>query len=105
MSSDIMEQVKESPGQEISRRRRELALSQDELARMTGITKGQISNIERDLNKPNASTARLLAKHLDVSDDELRGFYERVVADKGGKRSGVVDARSTLKPVKQRQKR
>ena len=53
-------------------RRRELDMSQSELATFCGLTKTNISNYERGYNQPSIEVAMTIAKALKCSVDELR---------------------------------
>ena len=51
--------------------RAELGLSQDQLARLVGVTRQTISSIENQQYVPSALLAFLLARHLGKRVDEL----------------------------------
>ena len=58
-------------GDKVKRARMRLAIRQDELARMAGITPTTLSRIERNESEPHVSTIRRLAKALDVTPADL----------------------------------
>ena len=61
----------EVDGKRLRKRRRELALSQEDVVRMTGVAQGTISDLEQDKRGARASTLRKLAKALEVEPREL----------------------------------
>lgn len=60
-------------GEKIRRLRIANDLTQEELARRTDLTKGYISQLERDLTSPSLAT---LCEILDVLGETLSGFFE-----------------------------
>lgn len=58
-------------GKRIKQARLALGLSQEELARLVGVTKGAIGNYEVDLSSPNEKTLIALMKHLKVDANFL----------------------------------
>ncbi len=60
-------------GDNVKRERLKLAVRQDELARMAGITPTTLSRIERNESEPHVSTIRKLAKVLEVTPAVLLG--------------------------------
>lgn len=58
-------------GKRLRKRRRELALSQEDIVRMTGVAQGTISDLEQDKRGARASTLRKLAGVLEVDPKEL----------------------------------
>lgn len=48
-------------------------ISQEELARRTGLSRGMISNYERGFRNPELKNLIILADHFDVSTDYLLG--------------------------------
>ena len=53
-------------GNKIRNRRKELGLTQPELAEKTKLTQGYISSVERDMYVPRAATLMVLAISLDL---------------------------------------
>ena len=70
---DIGRRAQETLGQRLRRRRRELRLSQTELASLANVNQGYISEIERDRRDPSRRTIRALAVALDTPDAVLIG--------------------------------
>ena len=68
------EPYNETFGQRLKRIRREKAVSQTELEKMSGISKQAICNYECDKIEPSASRLEWLCKALDVTATELLGF-------------------------------
>ena len=67
----------ESPGARIRRLRDEQGLSLSELARLSGVSKGYLSQVERlDGARPSASTLFALARALGTSVAALLGEHE-----------------------------
>ena len=60
-------------GDNVKRERLKVAIRQDELARMAGITPTTLSRIERNESEPHVSTIRRLAKALGVPPATLIG--------------------------------
>jgi transcriptional regulator with XRE-family HTH domain len=58
-------------GDRVKRERVKLAIRQDDLARMAGITPTTLSRIERNESEPHVSTIRSLAKALGVTPADL----------------------------------
>lgn len=63
--------TKSSMGKMIAARRRELGLTQQELADKMGVTDKAVSKWERDLSLPDVSSLPHLAELLGASTDEL----------------------------------
>lgn len=61
----------EVDGKLLRKRRRELALSQEDVARKTGVAQGTISDLEQDKRGARVSTLRRLAEALQVEPKEL----------------------------------
>jgi SOS-response transcriptional repressor LexA len=72
-SHDIAQRAGETLGQRVRRRRRELRLSQTELAALSNVNQGYISEIERDRRRPSRRTIGALAIALDAPDAVLIG--------------------------------
>ncbi len=66
----------ESIGIRIRNLRLEKGLSQPQLAKMVGVSKGVISFWENDVNEPKASYIKILATCLEVSADYLLGLED-----------------------------
>jgi transcriptional regulator with XRE-family HTH domain len=61
-------------GQRIRERRKQLGMSQQELARLLGLPQPKISELERDVRSDMLlSTARRVAQILQMSLDDLAG--------------------------------
>jgi len=58
-------------GDRIRKRRKQLKLSQEELAARVGTTQKQISNYERGTAEPGTDRLYMIAKELEVSTDWL----------------------------------
>ncbi len=68
--------MKQTTGQRILQRRRELHLSQAELAARVGCPTALISHIERDKQDVFSKRLALIATALDVSADYLLGLTD-----------------------------
>lgn len=71
--SAIARRARESLGERIRRRRRELDLTQVDLAHAANMNQGYISSIERDLRQPSPRALRALAVALDLPEAVLIG--------------------------------
>ncbi len=69
----IEKRVRESVGERIQRRRRELRLSQIELSKAAGVNQGFLSEIERGQANPSKRTIDALAVALDLPQGVLIG--------------------------------
>ena len=58
-------------GRRIARRRRERGLSQEKLAGLIGLARTSVTNIEAGRQNVVAYTLHLLARHLEISADQL----------------------------------
>jgi transcriptional regulator with XRE-family HTH domain len=58
-------------GRRVNEKRKEMRLSQEDVAEMTDVSKQTISLIERGLQEPGAKITAKLAKALNVSADYL----------------------------------
>ena len=67
------ENVNESMGAIIARKRKELGLTQEQLAGELGISYQAVSKWENELSSPDISTLPLLADLFDITIDELFG--------------------------------
>jgi transcriptional regulator with XRE-family HTH domain len=67
--------IKERFGKAIRRRRRELDLSQEELAELAELHRTYISSIERGQRNPSLENIEKLAKALDISISALFANY------------------------------
>ncbi len=63
---------KKAIGAKIRRLREEQALTQAELAEMTGLTAIHVGRIERGLSYPHPRTRRRLAEALGIDSKDLR---------------------------------
>ena len=66
-----MKNESEKLGKNLKRIRIEKAISQGDIARSFGVSRGFISNIENGKTNPTLSTITKLAKAIKVSSDEL----------------------------------
>ncbi len=71
--SMIKYRARESLGQRVKRRRKELQLTQIELAEAADLNQGYLSEIERDRRVPSARTLSVLAAALDLPEAVLVG--------------------------------
>lgn len=69
----IVRRARETFGQRVRGRRRDLRLTQADLAELAKINQGYISEIERDRRNPSRRTIRALAVALDVPEGVLIG--------------------------------
>ena len=76
----------------LKHRRRELDLTQAELARRAGCSKAAIRKIEADERKPSQQLAGLLARELHISEDEKKDFiqYARHILPEAGSSSSFI---------------
>ncbi len=75
MSQNDRLSIKQRFGKAIRRRRRELDLSQEELAERAELHRTYISNIERGELNPSLETMEKLVKALDISVSALFANY------------------------------
>ncbi|MGQ4650332.1 helix-turn-helix domain-containing protein [Lyngbya aestuarii] len=75
MSQNHQLSIKQRFGKAIRRRRRELDLSQEELAERAELHRTYISNIERGELNPSLETMEKLVKALDISFTDLFRNY------------------------------
>ena len=75
MSQKNQLSLKQRFGKAIRRRRRELDLSQEELAEMAELHRTYISNIERGELNPSLETMEKLVKALDITVSALFANY------------------------------
>ena len=64
-------------GETIKYYRLEKGLTQPELAKLVGASKGMISIWENNVNEPKASYVKELCTHLEISADVLLGIVEQ----------------------------
>lgn len=69
-----MSELRAQFGQRLRYLRRQLNLTQEQLAEATGISVDMISNIERGINAPSFETIEKLAKVLKILPKELFNF-------------------------------
>jgi len=67
----IMKNESEKLGKNLKRIRTEKAISQGDIARSFGVSRGFISNIENGKTNPTLTTITKLAKAVGVSSDKL----------------------------------
>lgn len=70
-----------SIGKRIRKRRQELKLTQEDLARALGLTPQHISGIEQDKRSPSLSSLAKLAEELGITVDYLVTGKEGVIVD------------------------
>ncbi len=70
-----------SLGQRIRNRRRELKLTQQQLAKALDLTSQHISAIERDKRAPSLASLAKMAEELGVSVDYLIAGRESIITD------------------------
>jgi transcriptional regulator with XRE-family HTH domain len=70
-------------GQTVQVRRKELNLTQEQLALRSDLHQRWISNVETGKRNPSYASLRRLAEGLEVSASELLGRAERLEADGG----------------------
>ena len=75
MSQNNQQSIKQRFGKAIRRRRRELDLSQEELAERAELHRTYISNIERGELNPSLETMEKLVKALDITVSALFANY------------------------------
>ncbi|MBD2123412.1 helix-turn-helix transcriptional regulator [Trichocoleus sp. FACHB-262] len=75
MKEDKPQNINQRFGKAIRQRRRELDLSQQELAKQTGLHRTYISDIERGERNPTLENIEKLAKALDISIAQLFTDY------------------------------
>ncbi len=79
-------------GDRIRRRRTQLGLTQEQLARTVGVSYQQIQKYETGANRIPAGSLHLIARRLDVSLDYfLAGFEERQEGESGAPGHGARD--------------
>lgn len=66
-------------GKKLVHYRKLAGLTQDDLARLTGVSQSAISSIEIGRNMPTTSTAALLASVLKIPVSELIPDYENIM--------------------------
>jgi transcriptional regulator with XRE-family HTH domain len=75
VSQNNQQSIKQRFGKAIRRRRRELDLSQEELAERAELHRTYISNIERGELNPSLETMEKLVKALDITVSALFANY------------------------------
>lgn len=73
--------MEKSMGELISRRRKELGMTQRELAEIMGVTDKAVSKWERNLSCPDIASIPLLSKTLELSADELLDTVKKAPAE------------------------
>lgn len=68
-------------GRRLMLSRKNLGMSQDDLAVKSGVSKDNIARYEAGMNKPGLDKAYALAVALDVTLDELVGIAPLVIDD------------------------
>jgi transcriptional regulator with XRE-family HTH domain len=67
-------------GQAISTRRKQLQMSQEELAAKTGVDRAFISNVERGKRNPSFGVVATIARGLKIRISRLTGMAEECLA-------------------------
>lgn len=67
-------------GEAISTRRKQLQISQEELAARTGIDRAFISNVERGKRNPSFGVVATIARGLKIRISKLAGMCEQCCA-------------------------
>lgn len=86
-----------SLGDRIAVRRKQLQLSQEQLAQMIGTNQKQISRYENDQNDPTADVVAALANALDTTTDWLLGLTDNPERPMRGETDLNDDERELLK--------
>ena len=86
-------------GNWVKRPRKALDLTQQELARRVGCSVSAIFKIEADERRPSRQIAELLARHLEIPDDQRRLFLKVARQEKSINSLGSPVSLSTLKPT------
>jgi transcriptional regulator with XRE-family HTH domain len=82
------ESVNESMGAIIARKRKELNMTQEQLAGALGISYQAVSKWENELSSPDISTLPLLADLFDITIDELFGRVPAAAEPEKGREDG-----------------
>jgi len=77
-------------GNWVKRRRKLLGLTQQDLAQLVGCSASAIFKIESDERRPSRQVAELLARHLQIPDDQHELFLQVARHEKGVNRLEVV---------------
>lgn len=85
MSQKQQSEINKRFGKAVRRRRRELDLSQEELAERSELHQTYISDIERGGRNPSLENVQKLAKALDISITRLFIEYDVEVESEPGK--------------------
>ena len=73
--------MEKSMGELISRRRKELGMTQRDLAEIMGVTDKAVSKWERNLSCPDIASIPLLSNTLELSADELLDTVKKEPAE------------------------
>ena len=87
------ERLYEIVGQKVERRRRELKLTQAQLARLCGLARGSIANIERGNQRPTIHTLWDLADALEVDMRSLLPSPDEFLTDVVSTERSVITGR------------
>ena len=87
------ERLYEIVGQKVERRRREAKLTQAQLARLCGLARGSIANIENGNQRPTIHTLWDLAEALEVDMRSLLPSPEEFLTDVVGTERSVITGR------------
>ncbi len=77
-------------GEAISTRRKQLQMSQEELAAKTGVDRAFISNVERGKRNPSFGVVATIARGLKIRISRLTGMCEKCVSRVEGPNEEVV---------------
>jgi predicted ATPase/DNA-binding XRE family transcriptional regulator len=82
----------------VKRRRKALDLTRDRLARQLGCSTSLIFKIESDERRPSRQMAELLAKHLEIPQDQYSLFLKVARQDKGMDYLDLIPALARMEP-------
>lgn len=69
--------MKTTVGQNIKQLRKSFDLTQEQLAERTGLSRGQIKNLETDRHEPDLENLKVLASFFNTSTDALLNFENK----------------------------
>ncbi|MCZ7537658.1 MAG: helix-turn-helix domain-containing protein [Acidimicrobiia bacterium] len=87
------EKLYELVGKNVGRRRREAKLSQTKLAKLCGLTRGSIANIELGNQRPTLLTLSTLAEALDVDMRSLLPARDELLQRDAGSAESAMSSR------------
>jgi predicted ATPase/transcriptional regulator with XRE-family HTH domain len=83
----------------VRRRRKALDLTRQELARQLGCSTSLIFKIESDERRPSRQMAELLARHLQIPQDQRQLFLKIARQEKSTENLDAIPAPSTIEPL------